>query len=269
MKNRLGFLLALILLTTALSACVNDVPLSEQPAEDTTATTTTTTETPSTTTTAVPTTTTVTDGSVIVADLPDEHGLNGVKLPHFGSSLISPALQEKMDLYSDLDVVYSVIVEVIWTDEEGEIIHRRLNENDELTRLKEDMDAAKELFEKLLQESMYIVNPPGVVVEHEFEKQHKIYQDLLLRYGKLRYSLLKEYSTPFIQQRVNKLAKWSDKELIPLTTDENFFIFSTIDSCYAFFMELTADEINDLAEQSGFVIRLVYPPGNNIEFVDD
>ena len=70
-----------------------------------------------------------------------------------------------------------------------------------------------------------------------------------------------EYLNRYLDQRVKKLKEITNKELIPISTDDKYWAFYT-DEEYAFLMELTAEEIDKLDKCDCFFMRLRHPDGD-------
>lgn len=207
------------------------------------------------------TTTTAPKKVLITADEPEDFSVLS-EAPLAEIHPISPALREKMDLYNGEEVVYSVIVEVVWTDEEVEQINRIPEENDELIQLEEKRDIAYDAFCAALEETGGRYTP-------DVQEKRDLFRQLANECMNLRDLLTDEYAASLRNRRVTELSNFSDQELIPLLTDVRFYPFFAHDPNYAFFMELTADEIHELAKQGGFIIRLVFPDGDSeIDFPD-
>lgn len=241
----------------------NPTTTDAAPSQSTTVTTTGKTQPPVTTPSKTePTkTTTVPKKALITADEPEDFSALS-EAPLAEVHPISPALREKMDLYNGEEVVYSVIVEVVWTDEESEQINRIPEENDELIQIEEKRDIAYDAFCAALEETGGLYTP-------EVQEKRDLFRKLANECMNLRDLLTDEYAALLRNRRVTELSNFSDQKMIPLLTDARFYPFFAHDSNYAFFMELTADEIHDLAKQGGFIIRLVFPDGDReIHFPD-
>ena len=257
--------------TLSTTAPVTDAPSGSTTESKTKAPSTTITTTPTQTTAAPsvsttqsatePTTTATTAPQkiLITADEPDDYGSDLSELPLKEYPKISPALQEKMEIYSGVDVLYSVIVEVVWTIEEGEAINRFPYENAELLLLKEKKEIAYEAFTNAKEQYGW--------TEDVYEK-YLFHKDLVSQYTQLRDKLFNEYAFLLLDQHVKELSDWSNRVLIPLATDSRFYPFFSPNPDYAFFMELTANEIHELAALN-YYVRLVYPGGDMEVVVPD
>ena len=208
-----------------------------------------------------PTTTpTVPQKIVITADEPDTYDLGLSEMPLKEYPRISPALQEKMKAYSGVDVLYSVIVEVLVTNEQGEYINNLPYNNAELLQLAEEREIAYQEF----------IDAKGQYgwTEDVLNKQ-SVFKDVARQYTKRLEELKNEYFSLFIDEQLNAFHEWSNQTPIPLSTDTKFYPLFALNPNHAFFMELTADEIYELAKHEGYRIRLVFPGGDGEIVVPD
>ena len=211
--------------------------------------------------TTLPTTTpTVPQKIVITADEPDTYDLGLPEIPLKEYPRISPALQEKMKIYSGVDVLYSVIVEVLVTNEQGEYINNLPYNNAELLQLAEEREIAYQEFVDAKEQFGW--------TEDVLNKQ-SVFKDIARQYSKRLEELKNEYFSLFIDERLQAFHEWSNQTLIPLSTDTRFYPIFASDPNHAFFMDLTADEINELAKHDGYRIRLVFPGGDGEIVVPD
>ena len=195
---------------------------------------------------------------VITADEPDVYGdTHPDEILSLYKKYISPALQEKMKLHSSDNVVFSVIVELPLTVEDYNSFS---STDEELLRLEKERDIAAQEFEDALEQYGW--------TKEVREKQEKMRQ-IAREWSTLRSQLENEYLLGIIEQRKNELAHWSANVLLPLSTDTRFKPIFALNANYGFFMELTADEINELAERGGYVIRLVFSDGDGEIIVPD
>ncbi len=201
-----------------------------------------------------PTTTpTVPQKIVITADEPDTYDLGLSEMPLKEYPRISPALQEKMKAYSGVDVLYSVIVEVLVTNEQGEYINNLPYNNAELLQLAEEREIAYQEFIDAKEQYGW--------TEDVLNKQ-SVFKDIARQYSKRLEELKNEYFSLFIDEQLNAFHEWSNQTPIPLSTDTKFYPLFALDPNHAFFMELTADEIDELAKHEGYRIRLVFLGGD-------
>ena len=211
--------------------------------------------------TTLPTTTpTVPQKIVITADEPDTYDLGFSEMPLKEYPRISPALQEKMKAYSGVDVLYSVIVEVLVPNEQGEYINNLPYNNAELLQLAEEREIAYQEFIDAKEQYGW--------TEDVLNKQ-SVFKDIARQYSKRLEELRNEYFSLFIDEQLNAFHEWSNQTPIPLSTDTKFYPLFARDPNHAFFMELTADEIYELAKHDGYRIRLVFPGGDGEIVVPD
>ena len=251
--------------TLSTTAPVTAAPSGSTTESKTKAPSTTITTTP-TQTTAAPsvsttqsatestTATTAPERILITAEGPDVYGDIANGMLSRDEKYISPALQEMMKLYDNKDVVYSVIVEIALTIEDYEECDNFANTNEEVMRLTEKVAVAYEAFLKAKEQA-------GSWTQDVTEKYH-IHKDLSHQRTYLHDELAREYISVIRERRTTELSLVSNDALISLATDTRFIPFFAYDSNYAFFIELTADQINKLAERGGYVIRLVFPEGD-------
>ena len=203
------------------------------------------------------TTTTVKDKLVITADEPEDFSSYNPEGVLEEQGPISPALKEKMEQYKGADVVYSVIVELLFSSEELEVYKQLPYTHDELIQLREERTIAFYAYIEAKEQA-------GGWYTQEVNVKHEVFKKLDSQYTTLLDNLRNEYSVQWRNQRLKELSDWSKEALIPLTTDTKYEAFHSCDRNYAFFMKLTAEEINDLAERDGYFIRLVFPGGDKI-----
>ena len=231
---------------------------TDAPTATTTVTTTQTTTKPSASTTqstATPTTpTTAPQKIVITADEPDVYGDASMEILSRNEKYISPALLEKMKLYENKDVLYSVIVEIPLTIEDYEECSNYSNTNEEVIRLATEKAAAYDAYLKAKEQA-------GGWTQEVYDK-YQIFKEIASQHTGLYNKLTREYTSVIRNRRTVELSSLSNNALISLATDTRFIPYFSYDSNYAFFMELTADQINEVAELGGYVIRLVFPDGD-------
>lgn len=231
---------------------------TDAPTATTTLTPTQTTAKPSASTTqstATPTTpTTAPQKIVITADEPDVYGDASMEILSRNEKYISPALLEKMKLYENKDVLYSVIVEIPLTIEDYEESTNYPNTNEEVIRLAAETAVAYDAFLKAKEQA-------GGWTQEVFDK-YQIFKEIASQHTDLCDKLAREYISVIRNRRTVELSSLSNNALVSLATDARFIPYFAYDSNYAYFMELTADQINEVAERGGYVIRLVFPDGD-------
>ena len=169
-----------------------------------------------------------------------------------------------MKLYDGENVVYAVIVEIpifgedidgFWTStEELAQFHKEYYDvyytfYNEAKRLNPTWDGTNKNYIKVWTE--------------ELRENYQYWLTLIDKWRSLENQHREPYYTAILDQRVQTLDGITGKERIPISTDNRFSPYFSSEE-YAFFMELTADEISNLAERGGYVIRLVFPDGDKI-----
>ena len=216
-----------------------------------------------TTKTSVPdTTTTNRDKLLIFADEPDTYSSLKDEVPVMSVKgvYISPALEKKMKQYRGENVLYSVIVELPICLEDGESLESSaewIAWEKEFSDVCNAFDAeAKRL------NPLYDGTGPIKVWSDELYALRKRWDEVVAK----RDELIKQYQEtehPIIRnRRVDFLKSIASTEIVPLSTDKRFYSSFSNDPNYAFFAELTAEEINTLTKQGGYVLRLKYPDGD-------
>ena len=232
----------------------------------------TTTTNASDTGTTFPTTTNPTEDKIIItADEPEVFD----NLPEFGTLMrgrhISPALKEKMSQYNGCDVVYAVIVEVPILGNDHEAFWES---NEELAQARNEY---YETYRALVNEVKRL-NPSwreGAFIGFQNVEIWTDEMQVALNYLDSHWDILHDleiqyrdsYYADIQNQRVQILKDINTCEVIPLYTDTRFYPFFSHDPNYAFFMELTAEEINSLADSGNYVIRLLFPDGDSTEIL--
>ena len=241
------------------NAVVKTTTVTTAPTEQDVTTTTTTVDTPTTNTTMAPTNQ---KPLVITADEPDVFKYVPLGTPKRNGKYISSALQEKMKAYENENVVYSVIVEVpLCSEDYSEFWHS----TEELAQFhKEYYDVYYTFYDEAKR-----LNPTwdGTNVDYirvwteELRENYQYWLTLIAKWRALENQYRESYHIAILDQRVQILDDITGKERISISDDTRFSAyFSSAE--YAFFMELTADEINALAECGGYIIRLVFPDGD-------
>lgn len=257
--------------TLSTTAPVTAAPSGSTTESKTKAPSTTITTTPTQTTAApsVSTTRSATESTtaattpqkiLITADEPDVYGDVSSGILSRNKKYISPTLQEKMKLYSNDNVVFSVIVELPITIEDYNSFS---STDEELLRLEKEREAAYQEF--LDAEEQYrcaLDESEKRQALFNMRDKQQAFQKIASEWSALYRKLENEYLQDILNQRKSELTLLSKNELVPLSTDTRFYPFFALNADDAFFMELTANQINEVAERGGYVIRLVFPEGD-------
>ena len=216
--------------------------------------------------TTSPTTTSPTEEIIIItADEPEPHGLTAADWPRY---IISPALEEKMTLHKNEDVFYYVIVEIYISVQDD---HDLTATDEELIQLAQRRNAACSEWMAVLKKD----NPAGplesgkwAVVSDEARMKEDIFITIADEYEELLEQKRIIYYNSLSAQRAQELQTVSSIAPISISTDSRFTPYFALNSNYAFFMTLTADEINALSNLTGYIIRLAHPDGDSINNED-
>ena len=251
----------------------NEVTTTAAPTEgEATATTTTTVNTtagtttdggivtPPTTTVPAPskieppkttaTTTAVKDKLVITADEPDDEVLDSSN-----GKRISSALQQKMELYKGADVSYAVIAVISITQEDRDKGWWSLNE--EVAQFHEEYQRIDAAF----YEEAKRLNPD--YSPHDKDEDIKVWTDTMRankeylnantdKFLALYYQYYPAFNNIILERRSEELKKVCDMDPIDVLSELNF----PSNSYRAYYVELTAEAINALAEQGGYTFTL-------------
>lgn len=216
--------------------------------------------------TTFPTTTNPTGEIIIItADEPESHDLTATVWPRY---IISPALEEKMTLHKNDDVFYYVIVEIYISVQDD---HDLTATDEELIQLAQRRNAAYIEWMAVLKKD----NPAGplesgkwAVVSDESRMKEDIFLAIADEYEELLEQKRIIYFDSLSAQRAQELQTVSSIAPISISTDSRFTPYFALNSNYAFFMTLTADEINALSNLTGYIIRLAHPDGDSINNED-
>ena len=248
--------------TADVTTTAPDVTTTTAPTTAPSKTEPTKTAEPSKTKPTKPTTTTVTEPSktptttaptklLITADEPDDYKSN-INESSLNTSYISGALQLKMQEYSNLDVVYAVIVEVLPGDDDA-----FWESTEELKQFnKEYYDVVWGFDEEAKRLNPdYRGNVKDITVWTDALRESHERVLALVAESKL---LTEKYSIPYqeyiMNQRFEVLKSICNTEPIVVWRQNYGPVYFN-----GYYVELTAEQINILAEQGGYTFRLAMP----------
>lgn len=197
-------------------------------------------------TTTQPTTSTGSDKLLITGDEQDNHKYDESTF-NKAEKYITPALQKKMNLYKGTDVIYAVIVTLPVTNED--MYDDFWTSTEELVQFRKEYQDARDAY----REEAWQLNPSwdgksGKTIEvwtDSLREKYEYWLSLIEKEQELNGQPLNDYLKSVLAQRLEALKAISEKEPI--------YIASEIRTYY---VELTAEAINTLAEQGGYVFRL-------------
>ena len=211
---------------------------------DTTADTTTTT-------TAKPTTPTTTEPYILVGGEDDftSAGDNGLGFASLKRRFISPNLEEKMKEYCDVNAVFQVYVKSVFTSEDEKEFLNFLQTDEEYQSLTKQYEAAREAYkeaEKCLEDCEYPDDDPRRVdLERKKNELDEESTNLLYKVLECRHKPVRDRT----EERLSYAAQYSITEPI-----------SAFGVHYVYYMQLTADAINELADRGGYAFYLASDP---------
>ena len=195
-------------------------------------------------------------GPYIVADSDDDYGIELEDLKSREERYISNALLEKMQTYRGTNAVYKVIVEIIITGEDINEFSAD-EEDEELLLLYDQFVKASEDYEGALAKLVGVDEGREELYEQlEIEEKEKIKKELSRKYDECLRKLEDEYYGKIANTRLEYATELSETAPVLITEESGVYIYAAYKSEYAFFMDLSADDINELAGKGGYVFRL-------------
>ena len=191
------------------------------------------------------------DSLVVVGDSPDTYGIGPESILSRNEKYLSPALQEKMNAYRDTKAVYRVIVEILITAED----YDEFTVNDEkLLSLQKQENAAFEAYNKALASLSGVSDESKrAEIAEEINEKEKIAKDLQRKCDERLRKLETEHYESVANNRLEYAGKLSDTA--PFLVSDDTIIYAAYNQ-HAYFMELTTEEIYELAEKGGYLFRL-------------
>ena len=205
----------------------------------------------------------------VTGDTPDDYDAGGEESKSLSEKYISPKLQEKIALYKDYkddEVVFKVVVEIFDAFEDENEANRLANADKEAQLLFEQAEAAYLEEQKAWAEFRAFgeANPNNdpetieknkefIAIIKEKEEKHDI---LWSKWSDLRSEIISKYFLEAKTERLKFATQYSEKEPVLVTDSYN--------DGWAYYMDLTAEEINILAEKGGYMFKLSsndYIPG--------
>ena len=234
--------------TTAVTDPTDVVTDPTDTTADTTTTTTeksTTTEKPTTGSTAKPTTTTTTEPYILVGgedDLSSSPHDSSDGYPSLKRRFISPTLEEKMKEYCDVNAVFQVGVMSAYTIEDDKEISNFLKTDEEYQSLKKQRKAASEAYKeakKHYEDCEYPDDDPRREdLKRKMNELRNELRDLLVKIADYDYKIVRNR----MEERLSYAAQYSITEPV-----SGFGLQGK-----GYYMQLTADAINELADRGGY-----------------
>ena len=223
-------------------------------AEKTTSKATATTVKP-TTTTVKPTTTTTTTTApyILVGGEDDYEGSQSENIPSLKDRLVSPALEEKMKEYHDVNAVYQVVIFFKLCMEDEDAIDKLIEADEEYQSIEKQYEAARKALkeaDKRFDDCEYpYTDPRKAALWEERNEAEKKRCEISCEMYDLNYELFKRFVKNLKQERFEYAAQFSKTEPIKDYCQGG-------DGNYGCYMELTADAINKLIDRGGYDLFL-------------
>lgn len=199
----------------------------------------------------------ITEPYILVGGEENSDPMDNDRIPTLNDRLVSPALEEKMKEYRDVNAVFQVIAFCAHTVEDDDERYAFIKANEEYQSLLKQYKKARKAEKSAgdhLHESRVNNNAPAIqaTLTDEYLKAKKTFDDLSYKLNRLREELSKQYYDALEKERILYAAKYSKTEPI--------YGYGRFGNGY--YMELTADAINELADRGGYYLYLA---GEKIE----
>lgn len=195
-------------------------------------------------------TTTTTDSYILVGGEEDSNTVSNGSVPSLKDRLVSPALEEKMKEYRDVNAVYQVVVHSALTIEDHMEAEKLVEADKEYQSLQKQYEKAVKVYKEASKrwgDCEYPYDDPrGAAVWHEQDDADKKKTELLRKRNKYRSDFVGKYYYALAKERISYASKYSKTK--PLS---GYGINGS-----GYYMELTADAINELADRGGYSFEL-------------
>ncbi len=189
----------------------------------------------------------------VYGDSLDDYGVGNEGLLSRNEKYISPVLLEKMKTHGNTNVVYKVIVEIVMTAED---YNEFTVTDEELLLLQKQKQEAFKAYEKASASLSGVSDEAKrakLIEEINLKKQ--IARGLSLRYQDRLKKLEDEYFINIINTRFEYAAELSETTPIFIKEGSGIPLYQAYKG-YGYYMDLTAEDINILAEKGGYSFRL-------------
>ena len=205
-----------------------------------------------------------TEPYILVGGEEDSSSLSDDRIPTLNDRLVSPALEAKMKEYRDVNAVFQVVVFSAITVEDEDECDNFVEADKEYQALLKQYKEAKKAEKKAsdrLHESRVNNDDPEIqaVLLEEYLKAEEVFNDLSHKRHMLREELWEKYYDTIEKERISYAAKYSKTEPI-----YGYGRFGT-----GYYMELTADAINELSNRGGYDFNLAGEKEDLSECVDE
>ena len=101
-----------------------------------------------------------------------------------------------------------------------------------------------------------------------FDLEEKLKNETWRKYEERLRKLEDEYYGEIANNRLEYASKLSETTPVPIADESGVFVYAAYKGEYAYYMDLSADDINELAEKGGYVFRLASATDNTIQGFD-
>lgn len=190
---------------------------------------------------------------VITADKLDGYGLNLEGLLSRNEKYLSPLLKEKMEEYKDTDCRFRVIVEIFMGAEDYN--EYEVTDEDMLV-LKKEEEKAFETYNNLLESLIGVEdNDKRAEIVEEANKWETKARELSRQYDDFVEQDSERFYSAIAESRLmyaKEIGAANISEVSASSDISGYFAYKN----YAYFMELSSDMIEKLAEKGGYLFRL-------------
>lgn len=188
--------------------------------------------------------------TVITADTPDPYTGGDVMIPKKSDVFISPMLQDLMKQEYETDVVFRVMVKILYTQEDSDACTQYVDSNEEVASLYQEWLETEAAYHALWEQLR------GTTDDEKWEE----YDEMVRRANELhdqwfaaREECFDAYWASMVHDRV-EYAKTLGATNISEITDPYV---------RAYIMDLSVDMIDDMAAQGGYLFRMASPDGED------
>ena len=202
-------------------------------------------------------TTESTEPYILVGGEDDSSGFLNEDIPSLKTRLVSETLEEKMEEYRNVNAVYQVVVSIASTIEDWDEWERLIDADEDYQALKKQSEEAHKTANKAY--ARYF-KYRGDTLKHEAVEATKKANKIDGKITELKEKSKQNFFDALEDERISYAAKYSKTEPI----SGYGFGLGHYDSYPGYYMELTADAINELADRGGYVFMLASDKNHGI-----